>query len=113
MIRCGECNGYPIESSAGLRRTFKVCQCPASIRKRTDPTPESLEDQIRALAPHIPAADRIPFLAGMRFAQGFEEYGNGLFRISSERLAYEKACEQADVYVMNLEQSRRKASADE
>jgi hypothetical protein len=55
----------------------------------------------------MPPPDRIPFLAGMRFAQGFEEYGDGLFHILDEKLSYEKSCEKADVYVMELEESRR------
>lgn len=73
----------------------------------------TLEGQVRELLPHIPAGDRIPFLAGMRFAQGFAEYGSGLFRITDDKLSYEKACEQADTYVMTAEQVRRREQTPE
>lgn len=103
--RCTNCNGYP--STANPGRTFKVCMCPASVTTLPLPTlaaapdlPETLEEQVRALLPTMPETDRLPFLAGMRFAQGFAEYGNGLFRCTPEKREYERLCEEADAYNM-------------
>jgi hypothetical protein len=70
-----------------------------------------MDEQVRALLPHIPPADRVVFLAGIRFVQGFAEYGNGMFRIDNARLEYERDCEAADVYVMDLERQRRRSPA--
>lgn len=97
------------------------CTCPSSIRHATptnkgfgkssaaEPAPEPIPllDQIRLWLPHIHPSSRAAFLAGTRVAEKFHEYGDGLFHIDDERLDYESLCEEADLFVFNVERRRR------
>lgn len=104
MAECELCTGV---SAQMADLTCAECGRVASPFAGRLAPPVSLAEQVRALLPHIPDAERVPFLAGMRFAEGFAEYGNGLFTITDEKLAYERDCEAADVYVMDAEKRRR------
>lgn len=67
----------------------------------------SLEDQLRRIMPYMECP--VVFLAGVRFAQGFVEYGDELMTMSDDALELARMEEHADQLVYEAEQMARKA----
>lgn len=58
----------------------------------------TFDEQVDAILATIPRRHRIPFLAGIRFAQGAIEHGDSLFHKTPEALARDEREEHADAY---------------
>lgn len=58
----------------------------------------TFDDQLELMLAALPRRHRIPFEAGVRFAAGFEEHGESLFRKSALELARDERQELADRY---------------
>lgn len=63
------------------------------------------EDQLARILPYVD--DQHQFLAGVRFAQGFNEHGDSLMRMSDAELEMAKQEEYADAIVYSAEQAAR------
>jgi hypothetical protein len=58
----------------------------------------TFDEQIDAMLALLPRRHRIPFLAGIRFAQGTLEHGDSLFKKSYTELLRDEREEHADAY---------------
>jgi hypothetical protein len=67
-------------------------------RSRTGSSRLTFDEQIDAILATIPRRHRVPFLAGIRFAQGAIEHGDSLFRKTPDELARDEREEHADAY---------------
>lgn len=68
-------------------------------------------DQLARVLEHLESPDAALFLAGVRFVQGSELYGDSLFTMSDEDLERAMLEEQADEIVYSLEISARMESS--
>lgn len=58
----------------------------------------TFDEQIDAMLAALPRRYRVAFLAGVRFAQGYQEHGAGLFAKTSVELARDEREEHADAF---------------
>lgn len=92
---CAECGN----------KALTDCDCPAGVTYTQERTTMSFEDQLARILPHVD--DQHQFLAGVRFVQGFKEYGDALMRMTDAELLRAKQEEYADAVVYAAEQAAR------